>query len=276
MKSMKAWRFLGIILCAALSGCGRLDFAQARHLEKGGRFSRALKAYESFLARVPQGPREAEALVRAGRIYSGVFGRCDRAVPMLERAARMQGVGDWPARARESLLECPDLFPLKGGSRWTFVDTASGGRNMKLELSVSSAVVRGVRIQGAYYAGKNRFRGYDRSYTKEDWMLWEEEGSTRRPILRYPFLAGQSWTDEHSGWSYRIMSEGLRVRTRAGDFEGCFKVRSQGAGDSQRAWVYDYYCPGVGRVKTTIGTSEGEHPNTELSDYDVPAVPSQN
>jgi hypothetical protein len=33
-------------------------------------------------------------------------------------------------------------------------------------------------------------------------------------------------------------------------------------------WRFDYYAPGVGRVKTTLGGPGYENPNAELSRYD--------
>jgi tetratricopeptide (TPR) repeat protein len=251
-----------------------LDLRQARHLEKAGDYSRALKVYERCAERL-SGERQAEALERAGAIYAGVFGRCDRAVPLFERAARLgpfpDAKNDWPAEARAALLECPDLFPLRPGSRWTYVDSASGGANMRLEVSVST---EGSRVSGAYFAGKQRFRGYDRSYDKADWALWETEGRERRPILRYPFRAGRSWSGASSGrkLEYTIEADGVLVRVKAGAFKDCIKVRARPVGEP--AWVYEYFCPGVGRAKTTIGTSEGENPNTELSFWEPAARPS--
>ena len=34
-----------------------------------------------------------------------------------------------------------------------------------------------------------------------------------------------------------------------------------------KTWRYDYYCPDVGRAKTTIGGRGYENPNTELLRY---------
>jgi len=267
---------LWLLALAWAAGCGRLDFKQARHLEDAGQSARALKAYERFLAREPGGPLETEALVRAARIYARVFDRCDRAVPLLERAARQPaapgerpGLADWAAQAREDILSCPDFFPIVPGARWVYVDSESGGKNMRLDISASAAGAL-VQVRGAYYAGEERFREYGRVCEKKDWTVWEVDGGIRLPILRYPFRAGSAWsarTGDRS-ISYTIEEDSASVRTKAGEFSGCLKVRSQPSG--ARAWVYDYYCPGVGRVMMTVGVPEGEHPNTELSRYSIP------
>jgi len=273
MRDRALW-LLPLLLAAA---CGRLDFKQGRHLENTGQPERALKSYERFISRNPGGPLEAEALVRAARIYARAFGRCDRAVPLFERAARLasasqagpQQANDWPAAAREEILSCPDYFPIRSGARWVYVDSESGGKNMRLKLDVSGAGAK-AHVQGAYYAGENRFREYSRSCEKKDWTVWEVEGGDRAPILRYPFRAGSAWTARVGDRTinYEIEDASASVRVKAGGFFDCLKVRAHPSGEP--AWVVDYYCPGVGRVKMAIGEPKGEHPNTELSEYSIP------
>lgn len=258
---------LGLLL---LSGCSDLEFRQARHLEDTRQFARAAASYERFLERGAGGPRETEALVRLGRIYADAFGRCERAVPLFERAARSKSAAsgmDWPSAARTALLACPDFFPLREGSRWVYVDSQSGGRNMRLEFTLSRSSAA-VTAAGAYFAGVKRFRDYRRSYEQEGWILYEKDASgDRAPILRYPYREGLSWQARRGGrlFTYRIVSAGVPVSVKAGAFRDCIKVRSEAAGDP--AWVFDYYCPGVGRAKTTVGVNEGENPNTELAEH---------
>jgi len=250
-----------LLLCA----CSRVDFKQARYLDETGQSARAVKAYESFLRRAPEGPERAEALVRAARLYAFAFGRCERAVPLFEEAARLQSFPEWAAQGKDGLLDCPDFFPLRGGARWMYVDSETAGENMKLDIRMST----GTRAEaaGAYYAGETRFRDYKRSYDKKDWTVWEYDGPSKAPILRYPFHAGNAWTARVAGKEvrYLIEEDSAPVGVKAGTFSGCLKVKSHPAGEP--AWVYDYYCPGVGRVKTTIGVAEGENPNTELAAF---------
>ena len=96
--------------------------------------------------------------------------------------------------------------------------------------------------------------------------MGKEPAGERAPILRYPYHEGLSWQARRGGklFTYRIDAAGVAVSVKAGSFTGCLKVKSSAAGDP--AWVFDYYCPGVGRVKTTVGVPEGENPNTELAE----------
>ena len=136
---------------------------------------------------------------------------------------------------------------------------------MRLEVAV-----KGAAVEGAFYAGKKRFRDYRRSYAKEGWSFWEMEGKDRVPILRFPFRAGHEWRARRGGRevAFRIEAEGAAVQTKAGRFQQCLKVRQQTVGEE--AWVYEYFCPWVGRVKTSVGVPGAENPNTELSAYLVP------
>ena len=252
------------------SACSDLEFRQARRLEDKREFDRAAASFERVLEKSPGGARETEVLVRLGRIYAEEFGRCERAVPLFEGAARMgapssSGV-DWPALARRALMSCPDYFPLRDGARWVFVDSQSGGANMRLDIALSRSSST-ANAAGAYFAGRERFKEYRRSYEVEDFILWEgEPAGERAPILRYPYHEGLSWQARRGGklFTYRIDAAGVSVSVKAGSFSGCLKVKSSAAGDP--AWVFDYYCPGVGRVKTTVGVPEGENPNTELAE----------
>ena len=277
------------------SACSDLEFRQARRLEDKREFDRAAASFERVLEKSPGGARETEVLVRLGRIYAEEFGRCERAVPLFEAAARMGAPSsrrppttfpmaagtaslpappergrapsvDWPALARRALMSCPDYFPLRDGARWVFVDSQSGGANMRLDIALSRSSST-ANAAGAYFAGRERFKEYRRSYEVEDFILWEgEPAGERAPILRYPYHEGLSWQARRGGklFTYHIDAAGVSVSVMAGSFSGCLKVKSSAAGDP--AWVFDYYCPGVGRVKTTVGVPEGENPNTELAE----------
>lgn len=256
-------------LACALRACAGPDlrFRRALWLERGGRPLEAVRSFSDFVARFGADPRAGEAAYRAGRLYAESLGRCREAVPYFERAARA-GVEPFAEDARRSLLSCPDFFPLSAGARWTYVDTLSGGQNMRLELGVRvSSANLGGRIGGSFYAGAEKFRDYDRAYEKRGWAVWETVDGAAEPILRYPFRAGRSWRHRgKAGWTeYSIEADGLAVRTRGGEFAGCVKVRERQGGAP--SWVYQYYCPGVGRVKTTVGVPGAENPNTELDKF---------
>lgn len=264
------------LLAAAAAGCAAdLEYRRAALLERAGRRSAAVGAWTRFAGRHPADARTAEALVRAARLYVLSFRRCAEARPLLERAVREHpGREPWATRARQGLLDCPEYFPLRDGSRWTYVDSQTLGRNMRLEIEVSASTdgARGT-VRGAYYAGAARFRDYRRSYAKEDWAVWEIEGKDRVPILRYPYSPQMIWRARRGGRpvEWTIVSDKERVRLAGGVEYGCLKVKEAEPG--AQAWRYDYYAPGLGRVKTTIGVPGAENPNTELQSMTV-APPS--
>ncbi|MDE2290816.1 MAG: hypothetical protein KGL53_01930 [Elusimicrobia bacterium] len=258
-------RSAALLVLALASACGaRTDFEHARSLESRGEPLEAVKAYDGFVKDHPQDRRVQEAEYRAGMLYARVMHRCPEARHDLEAAARADGA--WAEPARQALMSCPDYFPIPEGARWTYVDSLSGGKNMRLELAVkvSSADAAGV-VTGAFYAGTQLFRDYKRAYRKQDWSVWEDEEGVDSPILRWPYAEGRTWTVPRKGGdvTYTIVSDRAVVDVKAGRFTRCLKVRSQTAG--YPSWVFDYYCPGVGRVKTTVGVPGAENPNTELS-----------
>lgn len=261
---MRKWAIAVIILSS--SGCGAdLDYKQARFLEAREPV-RAAAAFERFLAKHPDDPRAPEASYRVGRVYADNLGRCPEARHWFEAAARSAGEFSEPAKL--GLMACPDYFPLRSGSKWTWVDTLSGGKNMRLEARIVTST-RGVQgiVAGAFFAGEQSFRDYRRRYEKGDWTVWEETDGTRSPILRWPYTAGRSWTapGPQGEVTYTIESHDARVKVKGGAYSACLKVRSQVHGYA--SWVFDYYCPGVGRVKNTVGVPGAENPNTELAAF---------
>ncbi|OIO05815.1 MAG: hypothetical protein AUJ52_13115 [Elusimicrobia bacterium CG1_02_63_36] len=258
-----------MMLAAAACSDPGAALERGRTFELEGQAAAAIETYEKYLDRWPDAPGEGEAAFRAARLYDRERQDCGNAVPLYERSARAGG--PWAEQARNALVGCPDFFPLPAGAKWVFVDSASGGENMRLELAVreSSGGLSGV-IAGAFFAGEERFRDYRREVVKEDWGIWEERETGRSPILRYPFRKGRSWeaTEGGKGVRYEIVEDSLTVEVKAGRFEGCLKVKSRTAGYG--SWVFDYYCPRVGRVKTTVGAPGVENPNTELSAYTLP------
>ncbi|MFH2203209.1 MAG: tetratricopeptide repeat protein [Elusimicrobiota bacterium] len=253
------------------AGCGPdLDYKQGRHLERTGQHFRAVEEYRSFLSKHPDDPRAVEVSWRAGRIYAESLGRCEEAVPLLEAAARSKAPEDkeMAEQARLGLLSCPDFFPLRQDTEWTYVDTLSGGKNMHLRIGVYAATanVRGL-ILGEMYAGEQMILKYKRSYRKEGWSVYETIDGVSAPILKYPLNAGRSWEVIRDGKRERFSVEaaGIAVQVKAGRYDGCLKIKRRTL--DYPSWIFDYYCPGIGRVKTSIGVATGENPNTELAKY---------
>lgn len=253
-----------------LSGCDTYHYLAGTLHEDAGRPSRALPHYEKFVARRPKDPRTCEMRLRAAELYRLTFGRCAEARVHYEAAAR-----DFPAmpacaeRAKNSLLSCPDYFPLDAGRTWVFVDSESKGRAMRQEWEVRESSGGTAVIMTSVYAGDRRVRSFSDAYDKRDWAVRRVEGARAETLLRYPYSLGQTWTAarEKHRLDYEVVGAGLVVKTAGGEFKDVIKVRET---DSRfpKTWRYDYYAPGVGRVKTTLGGPGYENPNAELLRYD--------
>jgi hypothetical protein len=257
-----------LLLAGAWLACRSLrdayDFYGGRFFDDTGRYGRAVPALERYLARHPDGPTACPARLRVGRIYARRFGRYVEARRHFEAAAR-SGQSACSTAARAEIMNCPDYFPLEPGRTWVYGDTASGGRNMRLEVMADLGPDGRVALRGALFAGAKRVSVTNRRYAKRDWAVWEEEKGRETAILRYPLTAGNSWKTLRAGrnFSYRVDADGLEVKTLAGRFTGCIKVRETDP-RMPSAWKFDYYAPGIGRVKTTVAAAGVEHPNTEL------------
>ncbi|MBI4425350.1 MAG: hypothetical protein HY554_16595 [Elusimicrobia bacterium] len=276
---MRGVRLVVLAAVAGAAACGPdVAFERALSRERKGSHLAAAGRFERFARRYPDHPRVPEALVRAARIYAYAFQRCPQAQPLLEQAARSRPGGPWAREAERTLLDCPDYFPLRPGASWVFVDSQTGGKNMRLEVSAkegpaperASAAGPAAEVESVFYAGKRKFQTVRRRYEKADWAVWELEGRDRVPILRYPYQAGRAWSGRRGGKpvAFAIESAHERVQVKAGIFQDCLKVRESQPGLG--AWKFDYFAPGVGRVKTTIGGRGFENPNTELASADVP------
>ena len=266
---------LALLAVALTSGCDTYHYLAGTIHEDARRPARALTHYENFLARRPKDPRSCEVRLRAAELYRLTFGRCQEARRHYEAAAR-----DFPRmtacseRAQAGLLKCPDYFPLDRGRTWVYVDSESRGKAMRLDWEVrrSSGAAGGV-ILTALFAGNKRIKEGFESYLKESWAVWRSDGSHREAILRYPYSDGQSWKGVRRAGKTKTVVEWMvvssceSVKVAAGHFTACVKVREHDL-RYPKTWRYDYYCPGVGRVKTTVGGPGFENPNIELSRFD--------
>ncbi|MBI5241858.1 MAG: tetratricopeptide repeat protein [Elusimicrobia bacterium] len=262
---------IGVIGAAALALRDAYNFYGGRFFDETGRYGRAAAALERFLDRDPDDPQACQARLRLGRIYNRHFGRYLEAKRLLEAAARGEEGGPCALEAKAELLNCPDYFPLERGRTWVYGDTASGGRNMRLEVVLRDGAGGKVAQTSSLYAGKKRISVNSKDYAKKDWAVWEVSGGKEHLFLRYPFQAGTSWKSGagRQALSYRIEADALEVRVKAGAFSGCIKVRETDPRFPQ-SWKFDYFAPGVGRVKTTVGARGVENPNTELISFKAP------
>jgi len=267
-----ALRSCFIAAAALLSGCDTYHFLVGTWRDDTRRPVEALRHYEAFLASRPTDPRACQVRLRAAAIYRG-WGRCGEARRHFEAAARdFPRVPECAERAKLSLLSCPDYFPLDAGRTWVYVDSASRGKAMRLDWEVrKSSGPAGGAILTSLFAGNKRIREATESYAKRDWGVWRTDAAPKEPFLRYPFGQDQQWTGARgkppAAIDWLVVSTTATVKVAAGEFHDCLKVRER---DHRfpRTWRFDYYCPDVGRVKTTVGGPGFENPNTELLRFD--------
>lgn len=254
---------------AVLSGCDTYHFLLGTWQDDTRKPVSALKHYEAFLDARPKDPRACQVRLRAATIYRD-WGRCGEARRHLEAAARdFSGMKECADIAKLALLSCPDYFPLDKGRTWVYVDSASGGKAMRLDWEVRRSSASAGSIQTALFAGNHRIREATESYEKRDWGLWRTDAKPAEPFLRYPFGQDQAWEGKRGTATidWLIVSTTATVKVAAGTFRDCLKVRERDHRFPQ-TWRFDYYCPDAGRVKTTVGGKGYENPNTELLRFD--------
>lgn len=253
-------------LAGLLAGCDTYHYLAGTWREDRRAPALALRHYEAFLESRPRDPRACEVRLRAAELYRTFFDRCAEARAHFEAAAR-----DFPRRkecverAALGVLRCPDYFPLDAGRSWVHVDSASKGKAMRLDLEQRSEG----KVLATRYAGNRKQNESQESYEKADWAVWRVQGKSREALIRYPYTPGRSWKARRGRVEveWTIVSDSAEVAVAAGRFKGCLKVREHDK-SFPKAWRYDYYCPGVGRVKVTVGGPGFENPNTELLRFD--------
>ncbi len=136
-----------------------------------------------------------------------------------------------------------DYFPLAVGNEWVYQDLSP-----QLDPAMRSSRHRTVRIL---------------SRDADGYFLDNEKGALRadpdclhdrlRRLLCKPFATGHTWTSVVSVGSterYEIVAVGERVRTPAGTFDGCIRVRGHNrAGPEADNLLEITYAPGVGPVR---------------------------
>ena len=268
-QAMKKINPLYLICLMSFSGCSSYDYHVGKFEDGIGNKIAAFNLYNQFLNIAPNSSRAVEVKFRLGNIESQVFHRCDQAVSDYESVTRnLSPQNPWFQKAVLGILNCPDYFPLESGRTWVYGDSLSRGKNMKDEWKALRGKEDKNAILSSLYAGKNLVRQGKLLFQKKDWAVFRIEGASAVPILKYPFHAGQRWefSGGKNGKYFEIVSTSSVVKTAAGVFSGCLKVK-EAYGKFPRSWKYTYYAPFVGEIKTTIAGPGFESPNTELIRY---------
>ncbi len=136
-----------------------------------------------------------------------------------------------------------DYFPLAVGNEWVYAD-----RSPQLSRTEQSASDRRVRIlrrdaQGFYHDDARGQLRADPDCLRD----------RLRRLLCRPFEVGKGWASVVSVSSterYEIVGVGERVKTPAGTFDGCIRVRAHNrAGPDTDQVLETTYAPGVGMVR---------------------------
>ncbi len=269
-QTMEKINFLYLLCLMSFAGCSSYDYHVGKLEDGVGNKIAAFNLYNQFLKiSPPKSSRAVEVKLRRGDIEAQVFHRCDQAVSDYESVARdLPPKNPWFQQAVLGILSCPDYFPLEPGRTWIYGDSLSLGKNMKDEWKTLGGKADKNAIVSSLYAGKNLVRRGKFLFQKKDWSVFRVEGASSIPILKYPFHAGQRW--EFSGGKnskyFEIISTSSVVKTAAGVFSGCLKVK-EAYGRFPLSWKYTYYAPFVGEIKTTIAGPGYESPDTELIRY---------
>jgi hypothetical protein len=159
-----------------------------------------------------------------------------------------------------------DYFPLAVGNTWVYVDRSpqlpSGQAERRRTVRVVSRDAEGY------------FHDNERGELRADPDCLHDR---MRRLLCAPFEVGRAWSSVVSVTSterYEIASTDEMVRTPAGTFSRCVKVRARNkAGPGTEAILESTYAPGVGlvRIETFVVVKGQATPQikAELESYDV-------
>jgi len=276
-KQLKLFLFSVLFLCS----CGvnyRLN--QAKKLEEKGYYIDAIKKYLEINKKYENTLSGARALYDAARIYHRklkVYFESEKLYnSIINKYSKSDKFKEIVKLAKIGIFDSPNYFPFGNGSIWVEGDSETGGKNMRIEwLCVEISTYTHCLIQKKFLAGKKFVTQFKRYYTKEEFQLresLEKMSSTYTVLLYYPFEIGKTWITESDGRKIEltIVSNDAEVKTHAGVFKGCLKIKEVDLKFPQ-ACKYEYYAPEVGHILTTISAvnSKREYRNNELIYYKI-------
>ncbi|MCX5784537.1 MAG: hypothetical protein NTX59_02505 [Elusimicrobia bacterium] len=264
---MKKTLFL-VLTAAALSSCGNYHYEEAEKLRSQGLALAAADQYKLFAETSSSDPRTERALFKAAGIYSREFGLCAKSGPLFEKLLRNYPITKFRREAMRGLLICPDYFPMDTAGIWLYGDSQTGGKNARQEFLITGVAPDKTTAENTFYAGRQLVSRQKRAYSLSGGDLIEKQDGFDTIILRYPLSSGAGWTSKWQGGrlSFKVEAAGLKVKTRAGEFENCVKISRRMAGMS--SWIYEYYAPWKGKILTSVGGKGFENRVTELISYE--------
>lgn len=274
--------FLLLLSVCCLGACGvEHQFNAAGTLEQKGYFVEAGLRYEALYTKHPRHPLAPAALYRLGRIYQTHLKLYSQSTRYFLDLVRVYPQAEpWARRAMQAAMRSPDYFPLTPGSFWIEGDSASGGSNMRAEWTCLPSTGPARAIQRRIFAGRQTVATTQRYYALEAFEVRESASPTlaaHTVLMAYPYFEGKTWRTERDGSAivYTILSRTATVKTKAGAFTNCLKVKEVNT-RMPDSYKCTYYAPGVGWVLTTTGSAgRREHPNTELLSCKIVPEPAE-
>ncbi len=176
-----------------------------------------------------------------------------------------------PGQTAESVsASLKDYFPLRKGSKWVYQGTGNeyasftrevlfteGNLAQTLEMNGGANVTRIVQVTGSTVT-----EIFKREEPADPVNLLHEESNEQRILLKSPLSIGTEWNDGNT--QIEIADTSATVKTPAGTFKNCIRVKSTFSGDS--SIMYQYFAKGVGMVQQDF-IFEGEKISSSLESY---------
>ena len=163
-----------------------------------------------------------------------------------------------------------DYFPMRKGNKWVYQGTGNEYASFSREvLFTEGNMAQTLEINGGadvtkiYQVTSNAvteiFKQVEPSIPVN---LLHEKANEQSILLKSPLSIGTKWNDGKSQWE--IVDTAATIKTPAGTFTDCIKVKSASSGDN--SVMYQYYAKGVGMVEQDFITG-GEKISSSLESY---------
>jgi len=258
-----------LFIFTGLGACGaKYYYEEASKLEQQGMLLKAADCYKMFALKNPGDARAAEALFKAGEIYSRQFGLCEKSKPVFEILLKNYAVTPLRASAAKDLFVCPDYLPVDKPFVWTYGDSETGGANATQITRVAEWTSGRPYTLTQIYAGTTLIAKQKKNYSFSGAALVETQEGADTIVLKYPVEKGETWESSSGDRKTRftVADAGITVKVLAGEFSGCIKVKQQIEG--LPSWVYEYYAPWTGKILTSVAGKGFENRVTELIKYE--------
>ncbi|HWI55087.1 MAG TPA: M56 family metallopeptidase, partial [Desulfobacteria bacterium] len=175
-----------------------------------------------------------------------------------------------PKQTESVVAALQDYFPLKKGNKWVYQGTGNeyasfsrevlfteGNLAQTLEINGGADVTKILQITGNTVT--EIFKQVEPSAPVN---LLHKKPNEQRILLNSPLSIGTKWNDGNT--QIEIVDTAATVKTPAGTFKSCIKVKSTFPTDS--SVMYQYYAKGVGLVQEDFITG-GDKISSSLESY---------